>query len=105
MLIINEPLTHVGLGLVERIRLNALTHTGLPRADQVPMATNRLAVAADMMGDGRDRPPPRPQRVISTSSGVSIETGLLSPAGVVSSPASPGGPHPYGWMLRSGERQ
>jgi len=61
VLVVNQPLTHVGLDLVERVRHGPLTHTDLSFSVQV--ATDRLAVPANVTGDGRDRPPPLLQRV------------------------------------------
>jgi hypothetical protein len=60
VLIVGEPLAHVRLEAIERVRLVVGAQAGLPFAGQV--GPNRLAVPADMAGDGRDGPPPRPQR-------------------------------------------
>lgn len=86
--VIHEPLTHVGLEAIERVGLGAPAHSG-------QIATHRLAVMADMAGDGRDGPAPRPQRCdLHDFPDVSIETGLLSLPGVALRPPASGGAPP-----------
>jgi hypothetical protein len=56
----SEPLPDVRLEPVEHVWLNPHADAGLAFAGQI--ATNGLAVMADVAGNRRDRPPPLLQR-------------------------------------------
>jgi hypothetical protein len=58
--IVDEPLTDIRLEPLEHIGLDPPAHARLAFAGQI--ATDRLAVMADVTGNRRDRPAPLPQR-------------------------------------------
>jgi hypothetical protein len=102
--IIDEPLTHLRLELLERVRLGPIPHAGLAFAGQ-PRTVLRSWPTWRAMAEIVH--PRLLNDVISTSSsGVSIEAGLLLHAGrVLVDHQRWKEPHPYRWMHRGAQFQ